>query len=180
MNKKPKKNPRSAVQFMNERKSGRDINIQTDRILKLNSDNSVVFSAKLFSHAGVPGENRLRLQQACSLFRDLQQACSRPVFNHTPARGLLHTRRLNKNITFIYKCLICGCAAGLLQACDQKQACYRLVTSFQTSCRPALIVNDFHLGLPLDIQFFSTSPQFDQWNILRYFGGYWECFSWKK
>ena len=26
--------------------------------------------------SGVPGENRLRLQQACSSFRDLQQACS--------------------------------------------------------------------------------------------------------
>ena len=36
----------------------------------------------------------------------------------------------NQNITFIYKCSICGCAAGLLQACDQKQACYRLVAGF--------------------------------------------------
>ena len=108
---------------MNKRKSGRDIKTQTDRIFKFDSVNSVD-SAKLFSYAGVPGENRLRLQQACSSFRDLQQACSRPVFNHTPARGLQHTCRLNQNITFIYKCSICGCAAGPLQACDQKQACY--------------------------------------------------------
>ena len=108
---------------MSERRSGRDINIQTDRIFKLDSVNSVFISVKLFSHAGVPGENRLRLQQICSSVRDLQQACSRTVFDHTPARGLQHTRRLNKNITFIYKCSICGCAAGLLQACDQKQAC---------------------------------------------------------
>ena len=130
VNTNPKKNPRSPVQFMNVRKSGRDINIQMDRIFKVDSVNSVFISAKLFSHAGVPGENRLRLQQVCSSFRDLQQACSRPVFNHTPARGLQHTRRLNQNITFIYKCSICGCAAGLLQACDQKQACYRLVAGF--------------------------------------------------
>ena len=41
-----------------------------------------------------------------------------PAFNHTPARGLQHTRRLNQNITFIYKCSICGRAAGLLKTCD--------------------------------------------------------------
>ena len=64
-----------------------------------------------------PGENCSRLQQACSSFRDLQQACSRPAFSHMPARGLQHTRKLNRNITFIYKCSICGCALGLLQKC---------------------------------------------------------------
>ena len=41
-----------------------------------------------------PGENRLRLQQGCSSFRDLKQAWSRPAFNHTPATGLQRTRRL--------------------------------------------------------------------------------------
>ena len=30
---------------------------------------------------GDPNENRLRLQQACISFRDLQQACSRPAFD---------------------------------------------------------------------------------------------------
>ena len=64
-----------------------------------------------------PRENRSRQEQACSSFRDLQQTCSRPAFSHTPARGLQHTRRLNENITFIYKCSICGCAVGLLQSC---------------------------------------------------------------
>ena len=60
MNENPEKNPLSPVQFMNERKSARDINIQTDRIFKVDTVNSVFISAKLFSHAGVPGENRLR------------------------------------------------------------------------------------------------------------------------
>ena len=37
------------------------------------------------------GETRLRLQQACSSFRNLQKACSRPASHHTPARGFLIT-----------------------------------------------------------------------------------------
>ena len=90
---------------------------------------SCSFNVKL--QDSVPGENRLRLQQACSSFRVLQKACSRPAFNHTPARGLQHTCRLNKNITFIYKCLICGRAAGLFQACDLMQACCKSLHELQ-------------------------------------------------
>ena len=71
---------------MNERIRGRDINGQTDRIFKFDSVNSFFISAKLFSHAGVPGENRLRLQQACSSFRDLQQ----------PVAGLYSITRLQE------------------------------------------------------------------------------------
>ena len=55
VNKNPKKNLRSPVQFVNKRKSGRDTNIQADRIFKVDSVNSVFISAKLFSHAGLPG-----------------------------------------------------------------------------------------------------------------------------
>ena len=50
---------------------------------------------KIGYREATPGENRLRLQQACSSFRNLQQACSRPASDHTPPRGLQHTRILN-------------------------------------------------------------------------------------
>ena len=68
---------------------------------------------KIEYREATPGENRSRLQQACSSFRDFQQACSRPALSHTPARGLQHTRRLNQNITFNLR-VCCRPLAGML------------------------------------------------------------------